>query len=261
MEMKMKNKDDENDLLIAKVWDKKKICDTRNKITYTDFLNEKEQAIISRNMDLGNAFFYGGNENADRKILVFYPEKIDEELARKSLNSVLSVLRIELPNEMKGEYEHRNYLSALIKIGIERSKIGDILVDNDGADIIIFNANKEFVKQALMELTRFKKSRFEEVDIENVRNKIDNFEDMTIIVASMRIDNIVSEIARCSRSGADEYITDERILVNYETVLKSSKLVENGDVVTIRGKGKFIIDGLVRNTRNDRYVLKVRKYA
>lgn len=257
----MKNKDDENDLLIAKVWDKKKFCDTRNKITYTDFLNEKEQAIISRNMNLGNAFFYGGNENADRKILVFYPEKIDEELARKSLNSVLSVLRIELPNEMKGEYEHRNYLSALIKIGIERSKIGDILVDNDGADIIIFNANKEFVKQALMELTRFKKSRFEEVDIENVRNKIDNFEDMTIIVASMRIDNIVSEIARCSRSGADEYITDERILVNYETVLKSSKLVENGDVVTIRGKGKFIIDGLVRNTRNDRYVLKVRKYA
>lgn len=52
----MKNKDDENDLLIAKVWDKKKFCDTRNKITYTDFLNEKEQAIISRNMNLGNAF-------------------------------------------------------------------------------------------------------------------------------------------------------------------------------------------------------------
>lgn len=257
----MKNKDDENDLLIAKVFDKKKFCNTRNKITYTDFLNEKEQAIISRNMNLDNAFFYGGNENADRKILVFYPEKIDEGLARKSLNSVLSVLRIELPNEMKGEYEHRNYLSALIKIGIERAKIGDILVDNDGADIIVFNANKEFIKQALMELTRFKKSKFEEVDIENVRNKIDNFEDMTIIVASMRIDNIVSELARCSRSGADEYIIDERVLVNYETVLKGSKLVENGDVVTIRGKGKFIIDGLVRNTRNDRYVLKVRKYA
>ena len=177
------------------------------------------------------------------------------------MNSVLSVLRIELPNEMKGEYEHRNYLSALIKIGIERSRIGDILVDNDGADIIIFNANKEFIKQALMELTRFKKSRFEEIDIENVRNKIDNFEDMTIIVASMRIDNIVSELARCSRSGADEYIIDERVLVNYKTVLKGSKLVENNDVVTIRGKGKFIIDGLVRNTRNDRYVLKVRKYA
>lgn len=257
----MKNKDDENDLLIAKVFDKKKFCNTRNKITYTDFLNEKEQAIISKNMNLDNAFFYGGNENADRKILVFYPGKIDEGLARKSLNSVLSVLRIELPNEMKGEYEHRNYLSALIKIGIERSRIGDILVDNDGADIIIFNVNKEFIKQALMELTRFKKSRFEEIDIENVRNKIDNFEDMTIVVASMRIDNIVSELARCSRSGADEYIIDERVLVNYKTVLKGSKLVENNDVVTIRGKGKFIIDGLVRNTKNDRYVLKVRKYA
>lgn len=257
----MKNKDDENDLLIAKVIDKQKICNTRNKITYTDFFNEKDQAIIEKNIKLNHAFFYGGNENADRKILVFYPEKISEEIAKRNLNTILSVLRIDLPNEMKGEYEHRNYLSALIKIGIERAKIGDILVDNDGADIILFNINKDFVKQSLMGLTRFKKAKFEEISIENVRNKIDSFEESTIIVSSMRIDNIVAELAKCSRNMADEFIAEERVLVNYETIFKHSKIINTKDVVTIRGKGKFIIDGLVRNTRNDRYVLKVRKYA
>lgn len=257
----MKKKDDENDLLIAKVLDKKKFCDTRNKITYTDFLNEKEQAIVLKNVKLNNAFFYGGNKNADRKILVFYPEKLDEDLARRSLDSVVCALRIVLPNDMKGEYEHRNYLSALIKIGLERSKVGDILVDDDGADIVIFDANVEFARQALMELTRFKKSRFEKVCIDDVRCKVDNFDESTIIVASMRVDNVVAELARCSRSAADEYIVDERVLINYETVLKGAKIVEIGDVVTIRGKGKFIIDGLVRNTRNDRCVLKVKKYA
>lgn len=257
----MKSKDDENDLLIAKVFDKKKFCDTRNRVTYTDFLNEKEQAIIAKNVKLNNAFFYGGNENADRKILVFYPEKIDEELARRSLNSVIAVLRVTLPNDMKGEYEHRNYLSALIKIGLERSKVGDILVDDDGADIVIFDANVGFAMQALMELTRFRKSMFEKVSIDEIRCKVDNFEESTIIVASMRVDNVVAELARCSRSAADEYIADERVLLNYEIVLKGAKAVEVGDVVTIRGKGKFIIDGLVRNTRNDRCVLKVKKYA
>ena len=100
---------DENDLLIAKVLDKKKICNSKNKITYTDFLNEKEQRVIEKNVKLENAFFYGVNENADRKILVFYPEKLTEELVRKSLKNVLSGIRIILKNDQIGNYEHKNY--------------------------------------------------------------------------------------------------------------------------------------------------------
>ena len=252
---------DENDLLIAKALDKKKICNSKNKITYTDFLNEKEQRVIEKNVRLENAFFYGVNENADRKILVFYPEKLTEELARKSLKSVLSGIRIILKNDQIGTYGHKNYLSALIKIGIDRGKIGDILVDDYGADIITFDINKEFIKQSLSELTRFRKADIEIISINEIKEKIDRFEESTIIVASMRIDNIVAELAGCSRSNADEYIDNERVLVNYETVLKGSKSVDEGDIVTIRGKGKFIIDGLVRNTRNNRFVIKVSKYA
>ena len=251
---------DENDLLIAKALDKKKICNSKNKITYTDFLNEKEQRVIEKNVRLENSFFYGVNENADRKILVFYPEKLTEELARKSLKSVLSGIRIILKNDQIGTYEHKNYLSALIKIGIDRGKIGDILVDDYGADIITFDINKEFIKQSLSELTRFRKADIEIISINEIKEKIDRFEESTIIVASMRIDNIVAELAGCSRSNADEYIDNERVLVNYETVLKGSKSVDEGDIVTIRGKGKFIIDGLVRNTRNNRFVIKLSKY-
>lgn len=252
---------DENDLLIAKVLDKKKICNSKNKITYTDFLNEKEQRVIEKNVKLGNAFFYGVNENADRKILVFYPEKLTEELVRKSLKSVLSGIRIILKNDQIGNYEHKNYLSALIKIGIDRGKIGDILVDDYGADIIAFDMNKEFIIQSLSELTRFRKANIDVIPIDDIKQKIDRFEESTIIVSSMRIDNIVAELAGCSRTNADEYINSEKVFVNYETALKGSKTIFEGDIVTIRGKGKFRIDGLVRNTRNNRFVIKVNKYA
>lgn len=252
---------DENDLLIAKVLDKKKICNSKNKITYTDFLNEKEQRVIEKNVKLENAFFYGVNENADRKILVFYPEKLTEELVRKSLKSVLSGIRIILKNDQIGNYEHKNYLSALIKIGIDRGKIGDILVDDYGADIIAFDMNKEFIIQSLSELTRFRKANIDIISIDDIKQKIDRFEESTIIVSSMRIDNIVAELAGCSRTNADEYINSEKVFVNYETVLKVSKTIFEGDIVTIRGKGKFRIDGLVRNTRNNRFVIKVNKYA
>lgn len=252
---------DENDLLIAKVLDKKKICNSKNKITYTDFLNEKEQRVIEKNVKLENAFFYGVNENAGRKILVFYPEKLTEELVRKSLKNVLSGIRIILKNDQIGNYEHKNYLSALIKIGIDRGKIGDILVDDYGADIIAFDMNKEFIIQSLSELTRFRKANIDIIPIDDIKQKIDRFEESTIIVSSMRIDNIVAELAGCSRTNADEYINSEKVFVNYETVLKVSKTIFEGDIVTIRGKGKFRIDGLVRNTRNNRFVIKVNKYA
>lgn len=257
----MREKKSDDELLLAKVADKQKICGSKNRITYTDFLNKKEQVLISKNINLKNCFFYGVNDNADRKILVFYPEKFNEELARKMLDKILAVIRIELPNDLKGNYEHRNYLSAIIKIGVDRCKIGDILVDENGADIIVFDVNKEFIKQSLMELTRFKKSKIDVIPLEDIRLKKDCFEEISIIVSSMRIDNIVSEIVGCSRSRAEEYIASERVFVNYETVLKLSKVVSKGDVVTIRGKGKFIIDGLVRNTKNGKSVIKLRKYA
>ncbi|MGN1330368.1 MAG: YlmH/Sll1252 family protein [Clostridia bacterium] len=152
-------------------------------------------------------------------------------------------------------------MSAVIKIGIERSKIGDILVDEDGADIFVFDLNSNYIIQGLSELTRFKKSNIEKIGINEARRRKENFEKFTIIVSSMRIDNIVSELVSCSRNKASELIEEERVLVNYETVLKNSKVVEFGNIVTIRGKGKFIVDGLVRNTRGDRLILEVRKYA
>ena len=70
-----------------------------------------------------------------------------------------------------------------------------------------------------------------------------------------------AKLISSSRNKAIEFIENERVLVNYDTIYKNSKMINFGDVITIRGKGKFIIDALVRNTRGDRCVLRVRKYA
>lgn len=259
--MQNKFENDDEKILLAKVLDKQKFCLSRNRVTYTDFLNQKEKSYIEKNLNFKNYFFYGVCNNADRSIVVFYPDKLDEELAKNSLEDILSVIRIELPQNLKGSYEHRNYLSALIKIGITRERIGDILVFEDGADIITFKINKEFIIQALSELTRFKKSKIYEINLKDIREKEEKFEEETIIASSMRIDNIVAELAKCSRSKSEELIENERVYINYESCLKNSKSVNIGDVITVRGKGKFIIDGLVRNTRSEKLVLKIRKYA
>jgi len=107
-------------------------------------------------------------------------------------------------------------LSGIIKLGIDRAKIGDILVDKDGADIFVFKLNSSYIMQGLLELTRFRKSKIEEIKISEAKEKIENFEEMSIIVASMRIDNIVAELISSSRNKAIEFIENERVLVNYD---------------------------------------------
>ena len=146
-------------------------------------------------------------------------------------------------------------------MGIDRAKIGDILVDDNGADIYVFRVNTSYIIQGLSELTRFRKSRIEEIDIIKARKKTNNFEELSIIVSSMRVDNIVAELVSSSRNKEVEFIENERVLVNYDIISKNSKMINYGDIITIRGKGKFIIDALVRNTRGDRLVVGVRKYA
>lgn len=258
--MQNKYEKDENKILIAKICDKKKFCEMRNKITVSDFLNQSEKRIVLKDVNMNNAFFFGGNENSDREIVCFYPEKINRELAIKSLGDILSVVRIILPNELKGQYMHRNYLSALMKIGMTREKIGDILAYGDGADIIVFNVNAEFVCLSLSQLTRFKKAEIKIVSIFEVREKKDKFEEFSIIVSSLRVDAIVAELAHCSRNMANEYINEEKVMINYEVVYKGSKMVQEKDIITIRGKGKFVIDGLVRNTKKGNLVIKLKKF-
>ena len=79
----------------------------------------------------------GGFENAERNILIIYPEKYDMSMVEKNYSKIIKVIRVSLGDEEKGKYIHRNYLGGIIKLGMKREKVGDILVSEDGADILV----------------------------------------------------------------------------------------------------------------------------
>jgi RNA-binding protein YlmH len=254
-------KNDRKQYQSEKVADKIEFCKTRNKIVNTDFLDMADRAEVQKFLNeqkVKNYFFEGGKENADRSILVFYPEKLTEEMARKNISNILEVIRIKLPKELK--YEHREYLSGIMKLGLKREKFGDIIVNDSGADIVALKDVSEYLKNGLQDLTRFRKSKIEIVSIFELKNIETKFEEMSIIVSSLRLDNFVSELARCSRTRAEEIILEQRVFVNSIMVEKASKKINEGDIITIRGKGKFIFSELQRETRNDRLVLNIKKY-
>lgn len=256
-----KYKDGEFKILVAKMIDKYKFCKTKNKITFTDFLNISEIAVIEKILKeekIDNYIFFGGKENADRNILIFFPEKFSMEMIEKNFDKILNIIRIKLPNNIN--YEHREILSGIMKLGIKREKFGDIIVYENGADIICLSEVSNYLLNGLSNLTRFKKSIISICNIKELKDSKVEFEHIGIIVSSIRLDNFVCEISNCSRGKAEEIIKQGRIFINSINELKASKKININDIITIRGKGKYIFDGIERNTKSGKYLLNLRKY-
>lgn len=256
-------KNEEDKLLVSKMLDRIELCGKRNKIQSTDFLDSRQKLLLEKVLKsnkIENYIIFGGFEEAERTTIIFCPEKWNKEIVEKNYPSVMQVIEILLPNDLKGKYTHRDYLGGLMKLGLRREKIGDIVVWEEGAHIIVLNEIVPFLEQHLSTLIRFQKSQISIKEISEIHKCIINKEEIEIIVSSTRLDNVVSELCKTSRTKAEEIIRAERVFVNYEPITKDSKAINVGDKITIRGKGKFEIVEQVGNTKKGRDILKIEKY-
>ena len=258
-EILSKYKNEEDKLILAKVLDKQVASTVKNQITHTDFLDMAEQKLVQsflKKQKIENFSWQGGYEKAQRKQLYFYPEK------KKCKEQVeITVLRIHLPKENIGEYEHRIYLGGILKLGVKREKIGDILVEENGADILMDIEILPFLLAHLGDLTRFQRATYQEVPLQEIRKIEQKKEERNIIVPSMRLDAIVSEIVECSRAKAEEYLKQERVFLNYEMTTKGTKEVKENSVLTIRGKGKYDIVEIVGLSKKQKIIVKIAKWV
>lgn len=253
----------EEKLLIAKLTDKIKESKTKNKIVNTEFLKVHQKNVVQKELNRlkeKNYIFFGGYENAQSEVLVIYPQKFDIEIVQANMKNIIKVIRIKLPKELIGKYEHKNYLAAVMIQGLGRERIGDIIVHSDEAYILVLKENAEYLKNSLQDLTRFKKSQIDIVDFEDIRIKPQEFEELNIKVASNRIDAIVAEIAKTSRNKAEEYIENKKVSINYQEELKYTRSVKENDVIVIRGKGKFIVESIGDKNQKGRLIINIKKY-
>lgn len=258
----------EDKLLVAKILDKMQYTLTRNQIQHTDFLDGYQQKIANKTlqqMKYQNAIIYGGYEEAERKMQIFIPDKLqslqDNQLQQSAIiQEIMKVISIILPRELREKYHHRDYLSALMKLGVKREKIGDILVMENGADIIVQNDIVDYLLTNLPQLTRFQMAEVIIKDISNLNTTTVKKEELTILVSQLRLDAIVTELIHGSRTKANDLITSERIYVNYELKTKNSTMLKQGDLLTIRGKGKFQIGEIIGQTSKGNIKVKIEKY-
>ena len=207
----------EDKLCLSQILDKIEATKVKGKIEYTDFLDMYQVALAEnflRKINFENFKLYGGFEEAERRIVIIYPDGYNETMLEKNYSKILKIVRITLPEDEKGKYSHRNYLGGIVKLGLKREKVGDIIVYEQGADIITLNDFANILKEQLPSLTRFEMSKIDIEEIEKLKKREIKIEKVKIIVPSLRLDNFVSDLAKTSRSKAVQIINQERVFIN-----------------------------------------------
>lgn len=256
----------ENEILLSHARELKIKAEDNSMITSTNFLTDEQINVISalekHNNKFVDTFYYGGYEQAQRRMAVFVPKfyeisSIDEFFNENSEDNPLCLLK--LTKDRFSELSHRDYLGSVMGLGIEREMIGDIIICDDGAYLFCVNKMEKYLCENLKKAGRgaieCKRSSLSELNFIE-----ENYDEIFASVASLRLDNMISAAFSLSRSLAVQYINQGIVFVNNTQCEKTDFNVKTGDKLVLRGKGKAIFDSIKGETRKGRVHVIFKRY-
>ncbi len=253
--------------LISHVLDLKEKSATESVITASGFLSLEEQSRIIKTEKVNNkyvdTFYYGGYDEAERKTAIFIPVfySVDSDALTEFLlendSNPLQVLSVK--KDRFSELTHRDYLGALMGLGIKREVIGDIIINGDDCYIICLKSIAKFIIQNLNQAGRGQLT-VTEGSFDDLKLKKSKTETVFVSVASLRLDCLVASAFKLSRNNAVSAINQGVVYVNSEQILKPDYALNEGDKLVLRGKGKVIIDEIIRENKKGRLHLNLKRY-
>ncbi len=244
-----RNADDR--LLLAGLLDKAQACEARGYMTHTRFLNMNERFLCDEAVRLaglgGSALFWGGYEEAERGIYLFCPDYMDGAAARQAAPIVL----LRAHRRAEDALSHRDYLGALMGLQIERAVIGDILVHEEGADLLVLEDMADFLLMHWTQAGRVSLSLTRE-PLGSLRRQQGEEKEGSGSVASPRLDSVAALVFNISRSEAQARIEKGLVFINNAPVLKAERQLHEGDRLTVRGLGRARITEFGGTSRKGR---------
>ena len=239
---------DNNVLTKSKIIDKIKIYEKTGEIQVTNFLDPLD---IIECASIYNKFPFclcGGKEDAERKRLVIGTDSLEEAKDYISIIKVKSIKKLG----------HRDVLGSVLGLGLKRDVVGDILI-NDTISYIFANQEiANYIKNNLKQIGR-EKVEIEIVSIEEVEDVSEKFEIQNITLSSLRVDSAISECYGVSRAISSKLIEAEKVKLNYKSITNSAKAIKEGDLISVRGYGRFVIEEVIGETRKGRIRIQIKK--
>lgn len=242
--------------LSARFDDAVKLCKNRDIPKFLGFLSETDAGylgLLAKKNNI-NVCFYGGYLGAERTYAGFMPDRLceDDNMGLFPISAVTFTFR-------KGDtLTHRDVLGALMALGIERDTIGDILIEPGRAVVFLNSKMADFVKLNVSKIGRVGVTA--EIGYTDPLPNKSELKEITLTLASQRIDAVVAGLACVSRATACELIESGMVVLNSATVEKITTQVPCGSVISIRRYGKFNIIEIGGTTKKGRTIIKATKY-
>jgi RNA-binding protein YlmH len=204
-------------------------------LTHTNFLTPAEAAevtALARRLRYDNLVLFGGAAGVERVVAFFLPDYLDEEHFDRegAVNAVRAVSRFASPG-------HRDYLGAILALGIRREFLGDIFIDGETAHFFCLPSVLQHIILNLDHVGRAGVSA-EAVSLAAVPVPVRKTDTKSFTVKSARLDAVAAGMFSASRSAMAELIAQGLVTHNYTVSLKPDAGVCAGDVLSVRGRGK-----------------------
>ncbi len=250
----------EEKIILSKVYDKYIDAYKYYEVTYTDFLNpiiiSKLYSILKNDNDI-DMFLEGGFKNAERNIIVF----ANNNLYENSYKTNVTACKILYNERFSKSLKHKDFLGSLLGLGLKREKIGDIKLFQNYAIAVINEDILSYIKNNLEYVGKTKvKVESVQLDLINELLETNNSKEQTITVSSVRIDAIIATTYNLSRSNAQKLIKSEKVFLNWSVVNSTSRELKINDVVTVRGSGRFKIMEYVGTSKKGKYIINIKIY-
>lgn len=243
-------------LLTAKTEDLFRLCDKYCCARFSDFLDGAEQAVIADEVLFPagfNVLIYGGFDDAEKKMIGVFPQW--QEPCRNEFP--ITCLRID--GGKTRVLTHRDYLGTIMALGITSSKLGDIVVSDSGAYVFLHRDIAEYAAENLHKIGNqgVSVSLIDDPSSIKVERK---YQTLELVCASERLDAVTAAAANISRSESAKLIEGGKVKLNHREICKTSETVNEGDLLSIRGHGRFIIFAFGNETRKKRLHITLKKY-
>ena len=249
--------DDETRNTVRKIADKALYVHKNYMTAITEFINPYVAELcipIIKNYNIKYEIF-PSYEHCERKVFILYPdysETLDED-------EYITGIRIWNKSKFKKLY-HKDYLGALMSLGIERSKTGDIYVYDDYGDILVHSDIADYIIYNLDKIGN-SKIQVEKIKLNQVDFKEQEHEIMNIISSSMRIDNIVKHLTKSSREKSSILVKSGSVKNNHIPEDKVSAELKEGDLLSISRAGRFKIYKINGTTKSGKLKIQIKHYV
>ena len=248
--------DTDEKLQISKIQDLFTLCDKYCEPRFSDFLDGGEQAIIQDNVTFPcdfNIVSYGGFDDAEKKIIGVFPQWNEPDL------SEFPMVCLKIEGGLTRKLTHRDYMGTILSLGITPNKLGDIVVNDGFAYVFLHNDIAEYVSQNLNKIGNqgVKVSVFSDFNSIHIQREYKIF---GAVCSAPRLDAIVGAAANISRAQSSTLISNGKVKINHREITKVSEAVKEGDLLSIRGYGRFIVVSFDSLTRKNRMHITFKQY-